>query len=59
LAIYALWHQVPQAKHIIEQWRQKYKVSRPHRALADRASAEFASEIAASRDLAETKQAEN
>jgi len=34
---------------------QLYNVSRPHRALADRTPAEFASQIAASRDLTATK----
>ena len=43
------------AKQIIEPWRQEYNVSRPHRALADRTPAEFASQIAASRDLTEPK----
>ena len=39
------WFQtLPEAKHIIEQWRQEYNVSRPHRALADRTPAEFASQ---------------
>ena len=50
------WFQtLPEAKHIIEQWRQEYNVSRTHRALADRTPAEFASQIALKRDLAETK----
>ena len=50
------WFQtLPEAKHIIEQWRQEYNVSRPHRALADRTPAEFASQIALKRDLTETK----
>jgi putative transposase len=50
------WFQtLPEAKHLIEQWRQEYNVSRPHRALADRTPAEFASQIALKRDLTETK----
>ncbi len=43
------------AKLIIEAWRREYNESRPHRALADRTPMEFASQIAARRDLAETK----
>ena len=46
-----------EAKQIIEAWRLEYNVSRPHRALADRTSAEFASQIAVNRDLTEPKQA--
>jgi putative transposase len=50
------WFQsLKEAQHIIERWRQEYNVSRPHRALADRTPAEFASQIAASRDLTATK----
>jgi putative transposase len=50
------WFQtLPEAKHIIEQWRQEYNVRRPHRAVADRTPAEFASQIALKRDLTETK----
>ena len=36
----------------IEFWRREYNESRPHRALGERTPHEFASEIAASRDLA-------
>ena len=43
------------ARRIIEAWRREYNESRPHRALADRTPMEFASQIAARRDLAETK----
>jgi putative transposase len=43
------------ARRIIEAWRREYNESRPHRALADRAPMEFASQIVARRDLAETK----
>ncbi len=50
------WFQtLTEAKHIIEQWRQEYNVSRPHRGLGDRTPAEFASQIALKRDLTETK----
>jgi putative transposase len=50
------WFQtLPEAKHLIEQWRHEYDVSRPHRALEDRTPAEFASQIALKRDLTETK----
>jgi len=52
----ANWFQsLAEAKQVIEAWRQEYNVSRPHRALADRTPAEFASHIAASRDMTETK----
>jgi putative transposase len=48
------WFQsLTEAKQVIEAWRQEYNVSRSHRALADRTPAEFASQIAASRDLTE------
>ena len=43
-----------EARQIIEAWRREYNESRPHRALAQRTPTEFASQIAASRDLAET-----
>ena len=43
------------AKRLIETWRREYNVSRPHRALDYRTPEEFVSQIAASRDLAETK----
>jgi putative transposase len=43
------------AKQIIEAWRREYNESCPHRALADRTPYEFASQIAASRDLTEPK----
>jgi hypothetical protein len=50
------WFQsLAEAKQLIEAWRLEYNVSRPHRALAERTPAEFASQIAANRDLAETK----
>jgi putative transposase len=44
-----------EAKHLIESWRQEYNESRPHASLADRTPSEFASQYAASRVLAETK----
>jgi putative transposase len=50
------WFQsLAEAKQLIEAWRQEYPVSRPHRALADRTPAEFASHIAVNRDMTETK----
>jgi transposase InsO family protein len=42
---------------IIEDWRQEYNESRPHRSLGERTPSEFASQIAASRDLTELKPA--
>jgi putative transposase len=50
------WFQdLADAKQIIGAWRQEYNESRPHRALAYRTPGEFASQIAASRDLTEPK----
>jgi putative transposase len=50
------WFQnLTEAKQIIEAWRREYNESRPHGALADRTPEEFVSQVAASRDLAETK----
>jgi putative transposase len=50
------WFQsLAEAKQLIEAWRQEYNVSRPHRALADRTPAAFASHIALKRDMTETK----
>jgi len=46
------------ARQIIEAWRREYNESRPHRAIAYRTPEEFASQIAASRDLTETQQAD-
>ncbi len=43
-----------EAKQLIEAWRQEYNESRPHRSLGDRTPSEFASQIAASRDLTAT-----
>ena len=52
----AHWFQnLAYAKQIIETWRREYNESRPHRALANRTPEEFASQIAASRDLTEPK----
>ena len=44
-----------EAKALIETWRKEYNESRPHASLADRTPSEFASQYAASRILAETK----
>ncbi|MBB5343375.1 putative transposase [Edaphobacter lichenicola] len=43
-----------EAKQLIEAWRQEYNESRPHASLDDRTPSEFASQIAARRDLAAT-----
>ena len=43
-----------EAKRLIEEWRQEYNESRPHRSLGERTPSEFASEYAASRVLAAT-----
>jgi putative transposase len=43
------------AKRIIEAWRREYNGSRPRRALDYRTPEEFASQIAARRDLATTQ----
>jgi putative transposase len=40
-----------EARQIIEAWRREYNESRPHRSLGERTPHEFASQIAASRDL--------
>lgn len=49
------WFQtLPEAKHLIEQWRQKYNVSRPHRVLDNRTPAEFASHIALVQKIGQT-----
>ena len=40
-----------EAKQIIEAWRREYNESRPQRSLGERTPHEFASQIAASRDL--------
>ena len=40
-----------EAKQIIEAWGREYNESRPHRSLGERTPHEFASQIAASRDL--------
>jgi putative transposase len=50
------WFQtLPEAKLVIEAWRLEYNVSRPHRALDYGTPEEFASQIAARRDLATTQ----
>ena len=41
-----------EATQLIEAWRQEYNESRPHASLDDRTPSEFASQIAARRDLA-------
>jgi putative transposase len=46
-----------EAKRLIEAWRQEYNESRPHRSLGERTPSEFASHIAARRDLNELKPA--
>ena len=43
-----------EARQLIEAWRREYNDSRPHASLDDRTPSEFASQIAASRDLAAT-----
>jgi putative transposase len=40
-----------EARQIIEAWRREYNESRPHRSLGEQTPHEFASQIAASRDL--------
>jgi putative transposase len=45
---------LPEAKHLIEEWRQEYNESRPHRSLGERTPNEFASQFAASRELTAT-----
>ncbi len=47
------------AREIVETWRREYNESRPHRALGERTPNEFASQIAASRDLTGLQTAEN
>jgi putative transposase len=44
-----------EARLLIEDWRREYNDSRPHASLDDRTPSEFASQYAASRVLAETK----
>ncbi|WP_396274971.1 hypothetical protein [Granulicella aggregans] len=44
-----------EAKHLIEACRREYIDSRPHASLAGRAPGEFASQIAARRNLATTQ----
>jgi len=43
-----------EARQLIEAWRQEYNESRPHASLDDRTPSEFASQVAARRDLAAT-----
>jgi hypothetical protein len=53
--ISARFQSLSEAKQTIEAWRQKYNVSLPHRALADRTPTEFASQIAVNGYLTEPK----
>jgi putative transposase len=48
-----------EAKERIEAWRREYNESRPHRALGERTTNEFAHETAASGDLMGSETAEN
>jgi putative transposase len=43
-----------EATQLIEAWRQEYYESRPNASLDDRTPSEFASQVAARRDLAAT-----
>lgn len=43
---------ITEARQLIENWRQEYNESRPHRALAQRTPSEFARQIALSSDAA-------
>ena len=40
-----------EAKQVIEDWRQEYNESRPHRSLGERTPSEFACQIALKGDL--------
>jgi len=44
-----------ETRQIIETWRREYNESRPHRALGERAPMEFASQVAARRNLTERR----
>jgi putative transposase len=48
-----------EAKQVIEAWRREYNESRLHRALGERTPNEFASQVAARRDLTGPEGAEN
>ena len=48
-----------EAKQLIEAWRREYNESRPHRSLGERTPNEFASQVAASRELTGPQPAEN
>jgi putative transposase len=48
-----------EAQEIIGAWRREYNASRPHRALGERTPNEFASQVAASRDLTGLRGAES
>ena len=43
-----------EARQLIEAWKQEYNESRPHASLDDRTPSEFASHVAARRDMAAT-----
>ena len=44
-----------EARRLIESWRSEYNQSCPHRSLGERTPSEFASQVAANRDLAEAQ----
>jgi putative transposase len=48
-----------ETRQIVETWRREYNESRPHRALGERTPNEFASQVAARRDLTGLEGAEN
>jgi putative transposase len=48
-----------ETQQIIETWRKKYNERRPHRALGEKRTNEFACQVAASRDLMGFETAEN
>ena len=48
-----------ETRQIIETWRREYNESRPHRALGEKTPNEFASQVAASRDLTGSKKPKN
>jgi putative transposase len=47
-----------ETRQLIETWRREYNESRPHRAFGERTPNEFACQIAASRDLIASEEAE-
>ena len=50
---------ITEARQLIENWRREYNESRPHRALAQRTPSEFASQLAAQRELPGLQEPEN